>query len=203
MAKFSTVVAGARARKRIQLPLPGAHVDAETGDWVGPTAELDVRALRDDEHTDVLREALGFARKRGLEKPEDGDALYERGKMLHTLAIACIDHESPPDNPQPYFDNGWEQIHKSDLMTPEVIGYLYLQQQVFQDEVSPLRKDMSPAEFYAAAISTAGGNMAFFVNSRPGVQWNFLRTLASQLVVSLAASSQRSPSSEPQPTTSH
>lgn len=202
MAKFSEVAAGYRARRPIKLPLPGAQVDPETGEWVGPNVDLDIRVLRDDEYTDVLQHALAFARKRGLEKPEDGDPLYERGKMVHTLAIACIDRESPKEAPAPFFDGGVEQIQTSEAMTPEVIGYLFLQQQIFQDEVSPLRKDMTPAEFLAAAIQTAKGNMAFFVNSRPGVQWNFLRTMASQFIASLAASSPSSLSSTPQGTTS-
>lgn len=202
MPKFSEVVAGVRARRAVKLPLPGAMVDGETGEWTGPVVDLDVRALRDDEYAEVLQHALAFARKRGLESPEDGDALYERGKMLHTLAIACLDKDSPHDNPQPYFDRGWEQIHKSEVMTPEVIAYLYLQQQLFQEEVNPLLKTLSPAEFLGAAIKTAGGDMSFFVNSRPAVLWSFTRTLASRLIASLANSSPSSQPSEPPTTTS-
>ena len=198
MAKFSDVAAGARARRSIRLPLPGAQLDAESGAWLGPTAALDVRVLRNDEHTDILRDALAFARKRGLETPEDGDPLYEQGKMLHTLAVACIDCDSPKDAPQPYFDGGWEQIHASEVLSPEVLHYLYLQQQIFQDEVSPLLKGMSPMEFMAAAIKTAAGDMSFFVNSRPGMQWSFTRTLARQLLASQSLSSTFSTSSEPQ-----
>ena len=194
MAKFSEVAAGTRARRRIKLPLPGAQVDTETGGWVGPTAELDVRVLRDDEYSEVLALALAFAKKRGLENPEDGDALYERGKMLHTLAVACLDMASPVEAPEPYFDGGWEQITKSECMTPEVVGYLYLQQQLFQDEVNPLLVSLPTATLIGAAIKTAGGDLSFFVNSRPGVQWSFLRTLANHLVASLAVSS---PSSQP------
>lgn len=202
MATFSEVAQGARARRRIKLPLPGAQVDSESGEWIGPTDELDVRVLRDDEYTDVLAKALAFAKSKGLDAPQDGDALYERGKMLHTLAIACIDKDSSKDAPAPYFDGGWEQIHKSEVMTPEVVGYLFLQQQLFQDEASPLNKTLGPAEFMAAAIATAGGNMAFFVNSRPGTLWSFTRILASLHIASLARSSASSEPSEPPTTTS-
>lgn len=202
MAKFSEVAAGTRARRAIKLPLPGAQVDGETGEWLGPTDTLDIRVLRDDEYTDVLERALAFAKKRGLEKPEDGDAIYERGKMLHTLVLACIDWESPKEAPEPYFNGGWEQIHTSEAMTPEVVGYLFLQQQLYQDEISPLLGSLSQAELLAASIKTAGGDMSFFVNSRPGVQWSFLRFLASQLIASLARSSPSTPPYEPQrPTT--
>lgn len=201
MSKFSDVTQGTRARKPIKLPLPGAQVDGETGEWLGPTVDLDVRVLREDEHTQVLAQAHAFARKNGIEEPGDGDPLYEQGKMLHTLAIACIDRESPKDAPTPFFDEGWEQIHKSEVMTHEVVAYLYLQQQIFQDEVNPLLKAMSPGEFMAAAIKTAQGDMSFFVNSRPGMQWSFLLTTVKQLLSALSLNSTFSMSSEPQPTT--
>lgn len=197
MPKFSDVVTGARTRRPAKLPLPGAQVDPETHEWVGPTASLDLRPLREDEHIDVLSSALAFAKKKGLEKPEDGDPIYERAKMVHTLAIACIDSDSPKDAPTAYFDGGVEQILASEIMTPEVIGYLYLQQQMLQDEVSPLNADMSPAEFMAAALSTAKGNYSFFVNSRPGIQWSFMRTLAKLHVDSVLSSSPSSESSVP------
>lgn len=200
MAKFSEVAAGVRARRPILLPLPGATVDGETGEWLGPTHPLDIRVLNEGEYEDMLAAALAFAKKKGLGSPEDGDALYERGKMLYTLAVACIDKDSPKENPQSFFDGGVEQIQQSEIMTPEVIGYLYQQQQLMQEEIAPM-KDMSPAEYVAAAIQTAKGNTAFFVNSRLGTQWNFLRFLASQFVASLANSLPSSTSSEPQTST--
>lgn len=202
MPNFSEVAAGIRARRPILLPLPGATVDEETGEWSGPTHPLDIRALNEGEHDEVLAAALAYCRSKGLERPEEGDAIYERAKMLHTIARACIDRDSPPENPQPFFDGGVEQIQKSEVMTPEVIGYLYEQQRLMQDDVAPLKKDMSPAEFFAAAVETAKGNISFFVNSQPGMQWNFVRTLASQFIASLESNSHSSTSSELQtPTT--
>lgn len=197
MGKFSTVVQGTRARKPIKLPLPGAQYNIDKDEWVGPTDELVVRALRDDEHADVVAEARAFAIKRGLENPEDGDPLYEKGKMLHTLTIACLDKDSPIEKSEPYFDGGWEQIHKAENLTPEVIAYLYFQQQLWQDEVNPLNKSLTDTQFMAAAIKTAQGDMSFFVNSRRGIQWSFMRTLASQLVALHASSLQSLPPSEP------
>ena len=158
MAKFADVCAGIRARKPILLPLPGAQIDSATGEWVaeeGKTVPLDIRALREDEYQDVLTFAMKWAKKHGLESPEDGDPLYERAKMIQTLALTCIDKDSPKNAPAPFFDGGFEQIRTSEIMTPEVIGYLYLQQQLWQDEISPLKKDMTPAEFLAAAAAMA------------------------------------------------
>lgn len=203
MAKFADLQAGPRARKSIILPLPGAQIDPTTGEWIAPEKtvlpKLDVRPLREDEYDDVLVAALAEAKKKGTENPEEGDVVYERSKMLHTILLACIDSDSPVEAPEAYFSSV-EQIRKSDLMTPEIIGYLFLQQQLWQDEISPLKKGMTPSEYFSAVMTTAQGNMSFFVNSRPGSQWTFLRTMASQLVAYLSNSSPSTPSSEPQPT---
>jgi hypothetical protein len=201
VSKFSNVLQGPRARKPIKLPLPGAQVDPETGEWIGPTADLDVRPLREDEYTGVLKEALAFARKNGLTEPGEGDPLYEQGMMIHTLAVTCIDRESPKEDPQPFFDGGWEQIFKSEVISPEVLHYLYNQQQLWQDEVSPLLKTMNQVEFIAAAIKVAGGDQSFFVCTRPGMLWSFMHTLAKQLHDSLLRNSVCSKCSEPLPET--
>ena len=206
MAKFSDVVQGTRARKAIKLPLPGAHVDDETGQWVGPVVELLVRPLREDEYTEVLKVARTFAVKNGLAEPGDGDPLYEQGKMTQTLALACLDIESPDNEAMLFFDGvdsktkeqigAFAQIQRSEMMSAEVLAYLYQQQQIFQDEVNPLLKTMSPSSFMAAAIKTAQGDMSFFVNSRPGMQWSFLRTSVCQLLHLQQLSSTFSMSSE-------
>ncbi len=205
MGKFSDVIEGVRARKLVKLPLPGASVDGETGAWRGPTLDLYVCPLEDD--TEVLRVALAHARKHGLDDPGEGDPLYDQARMIQTLALACVTVESTPDSPELFFDGvdaktketigAFTQIQRSAIMTPEVIAYLYLQQQVFQDEVNPLLKTMSPGEFMAAAIKTAQGDMSFFVNSRPGMQWSFLLTTVKQLLASLSLNSTFSMSSEP------
>lgn len=200
MAKFSEVAAGVRARRSVLLPLPGAVVDGESGTWIGPTQKLDIRALNEGEHGEVLSLALAYAKSKGIDRPDDGDALYERGKMLHTLVLACIDSDSAPNNPQPFFDGGLDQIQKSEVLTPEVIGYLFEQQQLMQDDVAPLKHDMTEAEFLSAAIETAKGNRAFFVSSRLGMQWSFVRTLASLYIASLGNRLPSTPSSEPQTT---
>jgi hypothetical protein len=208
MAKFSDVIQGTRARKPIKLPLPGAQIDGETGAWLGPVVDLLVRPLRDDEHALVLAKGLAFARKHGLQEPGAGDPLYEKGVMIETLALTCLDSESPTDGAPVFFFDGvdaatkadigaFEQIHRSEVMTPEIIAYLYMQQQLFQDEVNPLLKSMSPSEFMAAAIKTAQGDMSFFVHSRPGMQWSFLLTTVKQLLSALSLNSTFSTSSEP------
>jgi len=205
MGKYSAVVQGPRARKTIDLPRPGAVVDMETGEWRGPTIKLDVRPLRGDEYDQVLADAKKYAEKLGATDPVEGDELFERGRLLHTLAIACVDKDSPADAPQPFFDGGVEQILTSDELTPEVLAYLYEHQQLWQDAVSPLVKSMTPAEFATAVIRTASGengDMSFFVSARPGMRWSFTLSMAKLLAAStLLASLSTSTSEPPQQTT--
>jgi hypothetical protein len=204
MAKYASIVQGPRARKTIELPRPGATFDAETATWKGPTVKLDVRALRGDEHDRVLSDARAYAKKLGAENPVEGDELFERGRIVHTLAIACIDTDSPKDAPAPFFEGGVEEILGADELTPELIAYLYEQQQIHQDEVSPLLKSMSPAEFAVAVMQTAAGengDMSFFVSSRPGMRWSFTLSMAKLLASSTMLASLSSSGSEPQPAT--
>lgn len=199
MGKFSDVVKGTRARRPIKLPLPGATVDPKTGEWVGPTVDLDIRPINDEDDAKVKAGALAFAKAHGLAEASPGDPLYEQGRELHLLAIACIDRSSPEDAPALFFDGGWEQIHKSEVMTPEVRKYLALQQEIFQYEVNPLMASMSKEEMIIAAAKMAGGDLAFFVNMQPGMQWSYTRTSAVLLMSFLQSNSPSSSSSELQP----
>lgn len=201
MPTFSSIVAGPRARKRVTLPLPGSRFDVDAGKWEGPTIDVDMRPLRADEYDAALAGARDYAVSRGLAEPTDGDDLFDRGKMAHTLALACVDVDSPLDSPRPFFDGGVEQILTSEALTPEVLAYLYEQQQLVQDDASPLRKNLSPAEFTTAVLATAAGDMSFFVCMRPGTQWSFTRSLASLLAESMrhGLPSSSASSTEPQP----
>lgn len=201
MATFGTIVRGPRARHRAVLPLAGAIVNSETGQFEGDVVELDVCGLNPIEKSDVATRARAFAKERGILEPRDGDELYDWGKMLHTLVIACVDKESPEDNPKPFFEGGFEQLHTTKLVGPEHIAFLYEQQQLWQDECSPGLKNMSTEEFLAAVVKTAGGDMSFFVNARPGMRWSFTRTLAALHLNSLTAKSPSSSPSEPPPPT--
>jgi len=200
--KYSSIIQGPRLRKTIDLPRPGASVDPETGAWCGPTLKLDVRPLRPDEHDAVIAKARAYAIANGSTDPGEDDELYQRGKMLHTLAIACVDVDSPANDPQPFFDGGVTQLLSSEELTPEVLAYLYEHQQIHQDECSPLLKKQTPAEFAAAVMRTAqgeNGDMSFFVSSRPGMRWSFTLSMARLLASSMTLASLSSSPSEPHP----
>jgi len=186
MPSYSSITQGTRLRKRVTLPRPGAVLDLETGKWKGPTFELDVRALTAGEADRVESEARAYAK--GLTSDTDSvDDLVDRGRKLHTIALAYVDVDSPPNAPMPVFDGGVEQIVASEELTPELIEFLYEQQQIWQDETNPLVSKMKPVDFVNAVVRTAtgeDGDMSFFVSARPGMRWSFALSMARLLATS-------------------
>lgn len=183
MATFGQIAKGTRARKTVQLGLGGARIDPETGAWKtdegGFVVNLDVRPLNPIETSTVVERARTFAISKGVADPRDGDEIYDDAKILHTLVIACLDSESPPNEPKPFFEGGFDQIHGTEMLLPDHIGYLFEHQQLWQDECSPRFLRQSPGQFMASVVAAAGGDPSFFVGARPGMRWDSLRTLAA------------------------
>lgn len=184
MGKFAQIEDGDHARKRVCLPLLGAFFDIEKAEWVGKTVELDVRVLSPDEDIEILRLTREYARAKGVEKPAEGDPIYDYAKALYTVLFACVDTDSPQGSPARFFDS-IEQIAKSKLVCQDQISYLYEQQREHQDAVAPRPSGMTQMEFLAAVVSTAGGNLDFFASLRPSMRWTFTRTLAALHIDSL------------------
>jgi hypothetical protein len=194
--KFSSILNEPRKRKTITLPLPGAQ-QTDDGTWEGPTVKVDVRALTGIEPDTVHTLAVDYAKKRSGGGELDQD-LVESGRIIHTLILACIDTDSPPESPQPFFDTGVEGIENSNVLLPELKQYLYEQQQLHQDETNPLVGTQTPEQFAAAVVATAQGDMSFFVCMRPGMLWSFTHSMASLLMPLMLQGSQPSSPSEPQ-----
>ena len=119
--RFSDVVRGARAVRPIALRLPGGHV-----------LRCGVRPLHPDvEEPLVTAEARRRAEGEGAQ-PVAGDAIFEGWLQVLTLARACVDLDAPEDAPEPFFDDGPEQIRAH--LDTEAIGRLYHAQVAFQAE---------------------------------------------------------------------
>lgn len=202
MATFGQLAKGTRARKTIKLGLGRARINAETGEWEtaegGVIAELDIRPLNPIETSTVVEKARAFAISKGVADPHDGDELYDDAKILHTLVLACLDKDKA--DPTPFFEGGFEQLHGTELLLPDHIGYLYEHQQLWQDECSPRFTRQTPGQFMAAVVSMAGGDASFFVGARPGMRWDSMRTLAAAylnlMTLTSPSTSDSSPSTE-------
>jgi hypothetical protein len=166
--KFSTIQKGRRAERAIDLPGYEGHVP------------LLLRPITGQEEADVLRLAFEFAAQKGNEKPSAGDPLYDMGMMVHTLAIACLDTESPPDARTPFFDGGAKQI--LDELSRESIVHLYERQELWQDECSPYLRRMTSEDLIAKVAEVANSSDdAPFIGMSPATRWLFTRTTADLL----------------------
>lgn len=202
MATFGQIAKGTRARKTIQLGMGRARLNAATGEWEtdegGVIATLDIRPINPIEHTTIIEKARAFAISKGVADPKDNDELYDDAKVLYTLVIACLDKDSPEEAPRPFFEGGFEQLHGTEILLPDHIGYLYEQQQLWQDECSPRFTNQTPGQFMAAVVQSAGGNQSFFFGARPGMRWDFTRTLAAAYLNLMTLKSPSTSGSSPQ-----
>lgn len=175
--KFSQLARGTRARQKVTLEMPE-----------GDALSCDVRPLNGIEEADVLAKARAFAESRGVKEPKDGEPIYELGKQVHTLLLACLDAESA--TPVPYFASADEVL---DGLDRDRRSYLYQLQQSWEDQCAPRPSRMSEQDFVQKCMdicAAAEGDDGPFVMLRPVSQWSLVRTLASLHVISLTLSSQ-------------
>ncbi len=169
--RFSQIAKGTRAERPVEIELGGE------------TLKFAVRPLIASEEGDVAAGARTYAESKGVKNPTPGDALYDLGLAMHTIALGCVDLESPADKRAPYFDGGVAQILDSDVLGRDAIAYVYEIQQRWQDECAPRKLAMAPDEFAAAVVVIGGEDKArsqlFFGQLRPGMQWHFTHFLAS------------------------
>lgn len=184
MSKFSEISKGTFARRRIELDVNGTKTP------------IDVRVLTPQEEADVLAQATAFARTRGVERPDEGDTLFDLGRWIYTAAIACVDVDSPENGPRPFFDGGVEQIINSKAITRTHLAYIFEHHELWQDECSPYEKKLNADELLQFAHRIAEGDIHPFVALPPATRWLLVRGLAVRLVSSLGP---RSPYGFPSP----
>ena len=115
--------------------------------------------------------------------------------MAETLARCTLD----PDVAEParvqFFDSAEQAMHDLDR---DRIGWLYETWQIVQEQASPTRAKMSPAEFYTMIDKVAReDDPRPFVSMRPGLRWIFTRTLAD---LWLNSQKDKSPTTSPSET---
>jgi hypothetical protein len=180
MATFSQLAKGRRARKTVTFPLLAAAVAEGTEPR---ELAVDVIVLSGLEDADVMGKARAFAKERGVDDPKDGNPIYDLALWAFTLAIACVDPESPETDPRPFFDGGAEQILASNLLGRDTIAYLYEHQQQWQDEVSPRARTVGPEELLAHVLAVASAeDPTPFFRLAPALRWTLHRSMAALLV---------------------
>ncbi len=211
MSKFAdidTVAAGARAIKRIDLPLVNvpcsllpdipelmeqrkkdAEAAASQGAPVVPaTVQVGLRVLTGDETLLIESLTNKMAESRGCKAFEETDAIFNMAKSLYTIAIACVDPDSDPKNPEPFFGDRCktpaetaEKCVQHILASPHIgrdgIIYLAEQQELWQDLCNPALLKMSPEQMFAMVGEVAASADAL-LKLRPGMRSIFARFMA-------------------------
>jgi hypothetical protein len=194
LADLTDILKGKKARRTI--PFPGVvRTELPQGE-TAPTVVLDVVVLDGHQEAAALAGARAFAKGKGVDAPKEGEPEYELGLMVHTLLLACLDHESPPGAPAPFFASADQILQHLDR---ERISYLYTLQQVWQDELSPARKSLDEGEVLGFVLRAADAEdpLRFFEELQPAMLARLLHSTAKQLVTLLRIRSQLGSSSSP------
>lgn len=157
--QVSDIEAGTKARKAVPFSMgdgaPQLHVN-DAGQLVPTDGSgvvlVDVRVLDILEEAQCAADARSFAKAQGVDDPREGNPIYDYALMVHVVVRATIDHDSPADKPEPFFDGGATQAWKLDR---ERVAMLYEHQASWQAACSPRKMKLSEDEFIAWASSVA------------------------------------------------
>lgn len=207
--KLKDIIAGTRAIHRVRLPL----VNVPSGDFAalhelaeqrardqaaapaGQAAfsfdhvEVGLRVLLGVETQQALKSARDYAERNGSKMPSPGDPLYDFGWRLYTIALAAVDPDSDPKNPEPFFgergnlDSAVEEILASPHIGRDGILYLSEQQEFWQDLLNPQQLRLSLEQLWQKVGEVAASRDARpFLELQPATRWIFARFMASQLL---------------------
>jgi hypothetical protein len=212
--KLKDIIAGTRAIYRVRLPLlnvppaeaaalhepaadPGARTQAAAPQGQAAfsvdqaSVEVGLRVLSGIETEELLKRAQAYAERNGSKRPVPGDPLYDFGLRVYTVALAAVDPDSDPKNPEPFFgergnlESAVSAILESPLIGRDGILYLSQQHEDWQDLLNPEVRKLSLQQLWEKVGEVAASNDASpFFRLQPGLRWIFARFMATQLVSS-------------------
>jgi hypothetical protein len=170
--KFSQVAKGTSAEK------PSKFRHGETD------IEILLRPLNAGEEVEIIAKASKSAVKDGVTSPRPGDSIYDAHLMSETLALSCLDPDSPADARTSTFDEGPKQVLQLDNDT---ILLLWEQQRMWQEECSPSVQAKSTKDLFELAKEVAEGDDPFaYVRLSQRTRWQLQHFTAALLVKSPA-----------------
>jgi hypothetical protein len=184
---------------------PNAPPDSPPGASVISEPEVGLRVLTGGESAMVIQKAGEYARANGGTGALD-DPLYGLGIQAYTLALACVDPDTDPKNPDPFFgevgDLTLESAAQEILSTPHLgrdgIVFLYEAQELWQDMCSPQAHKIGAQEFMRVIGETvATGDPRGFLALRPGTRFSCFHSMA-QLYLSSQMDKSGTGSSSPE-----
>jgi hypothetical protein len=162
----------------------------------GSVVPVAVRTLLNTDDDAIDTAAVEYARSRKAESAREGDPIYDRGRTLYTLLLACSDPDSPDEEPVPFFSSV-DEIRTG--LDRDRLAYLLAAQQWWQDQHSGRARSLKPYEALqkAAEIATSSDPRPFLELS-PGLLWSVLRALGGY-VLAHAQAEATAPSAEGAP----
>lgn len=165
---------------------------------------LGVRVIRPDEDLEALAYANGVAKAKNATAQAE-DPVYSLALMVARVrraSVALTDEAAAlaatgvlkpyvsDDAPVPFFASE-EEILGADDLCRDRIAYIAEQQEVWQEQVSPLKTKLSPvAVLEQAKLIAEAIDPGPFLGLRPGMRWIFARATAAMLLSSLQIRSQ-------------
>jgi hypothetical protein len=143
----------------------------------------------------ILKGATKYALENGG-KAEDGSELYDYGKALYTLAVACVDPDSDPAKPSPFFgesDNPTLDERVFDMCNNPNIGrdtilFLAEAQDLWQDECGCQgdgKRERTPEEYAQMLAEVAEEGPLAYLRLSAGTRFKLVRFTANLLLTSL------------------
>ena len=202
MSRFSDILKGTRAIKRVVCPVVNVTANATAGASEVPSQfECGVRVLSVEEQEVVYEKALVRTKRLGGEEREDS-ALYNLSLQIYTIAAAYVDPDSDPASAKLYFgdtiDAAAECISKSELLSRDTLAYLAEVQEVWQDwcnpQTNPKQNEM------LKYVEEVAKDASSFLYLRPGAQVMLASTICKLYLASQKDSSEHISFSEPSTT---
>lgn len=184
--KLKDVAKGTWAVKAVPLRLANASQAAQPGQppsGAPVTVQVGVRVLTGDETASVYQKAQELALEKGVPEWKAEHPLCLLYEKACTIALACVDADSDPRKPEPFFAEGVAEVLSSPLIGSDNIVYLHERWEWWQDECSFETAKMTAEEVIAVAMKHAEApeNESPLGRMRPGLRETYTRTLAVAL----------------------
>lgn len=173
------------------------------------TLRVGLRPMAPSEDDLVDSLASAYAKKLGVAEYTDTHPICVKARMQYTLALVCLDADSDPGNPVPFFV---DEPHSRDSdsverraeiirtgivntpdgpvncgMTPDMVIYLHECWQVHNDQISPQALTIKDADL-AEMCRKAASSEDFWLRLAPGARVSCLRFMGALLLASLEVS---------------
>jgi hypothetical protein len=155
------------------------------------------------EQAEVYKRARSYSKENGGNPDNEADTLYLFAITAYTAAIACVDPESDPKDPEPFFgrrgdpESGFRELLESPHIGRDGLVYLKEQQELLEDQLSPQAIRVSPEKLWdlAQEVATSEDARPFF-KLRAGMRWKLMQYSVAQSLNSPTTSSLSSSGSE-------